>query len=457
MINAPALKRLKNLLAPEDILLSPEDRACYAFDATGRNRIPDAVVFPRNTEAVSEIMRIADGHRIPVVPRGAGSGLSGGSVPQSGGLVMGMNRFDRIIEIDTENLVAVVEPCVVTAELHKSVERLGLFYPPDPASMGHATIGGNIAENAGGMRAVKYGVTKEYVMGLEVVLPNGDIVHTGSKCVKDVVGYNLTPLFVGSEGTLGIVTRAILKLLPLPEAKMTLMATFPTLGDAARTVSAVIRNRIIPVTMEFLDRHAIGAVEAYLKRGLPTQAGALLLIEVDGEKDQLDRQIDRVKSVCEENNMMDVQIAREKAAQDELWKARRSVSASMVRLKPRRINEDISVPRSRIPEMIAQTEIISEKHGVLIVNFGHAGDGNIHVNLLFGDRSGDDERVRGAVKDVFEAAIGLGGRISGEHGIGLAKRDYIGWNLDAPTLGMMRRVKRMFDPNNILNPGKIFP
>jgi len=370
---------------------------------------------------------------------------------------MGMNRFDRIIEIDTENLVAVVEPCVVTAELHKAVERLGLFYPPDPASMGHATIGGNIAENAGGMRAVKYGVTKEYVMGLEVVLPNGDIVHTGSKCVKDVVGYNLTPLFVGSEGTLGIVTRAILKLLPLPEAKMTLMATFPTLGDAARTVSAVIRNRIIPVTMEFLDRHAIGAVEAYLKMGLPTQAGALLLIEVDGEKDQLDRQIDRVKSVCEENNMMDVQIAREKAAQDELWKARRSVSASMVRLKPRRINEDISVPRSRIPEMIAQTEIISEKHGVLIVNFGHAGDGNIHVNLLFGDRPGDDERVRGAVKDVFEAAIGLGGRISGEHGIGLAKRDYIGWNLDAPTLGMMRRVKRMFDPNNILNPGKIFP
>ena len=318
MINAPDLKRLKNLLAPEDILLSPEDRACYAFDATGRNRIPDAVVFPRNTEAVSEIMRIADGHRIPVVPRGAGSGLSGGSVPQSGGLVMGMNRFDRIIEIDTENLVAVVEPCVVTAELHKAVERLGLFYPPDPASMGHATIGGNIAENAGGMRAVKYGVTKEYVMGLEVALPNGDIVHTGSKCVKDVVGYNLTPLFVGSEGTLGIVTRAILKLLPLPEAKMTLMATFPTLGDAARTVSAVIRNRIIPVTMEFLDRHAIGAVEAYLKMGLPTQAGALLLIEVDGEKDQLDRQIDRVKFVCEENNVMDVQIAREKAAQDEL-------------------------------------------------------------------------------------------------------------------------------------------
>ncbi len=457
MINAAALNRLKTLLAPEDILLAPEDRACYAFDATGRNRVPDAVVFPRNTEAVSEIMRIADGHRIPVVPRGAGSGLSGGSVPQSGGLVMGMNRFDQILEIDADNLVAVVEPCVVTAELHKAVERLGLFYPPDPASMGHATIGGNIAENAGGMRAVKYGVTKEYVMGLEVALPNGDIVHAGSKCVKDVVGYNLTPLFIGSEGTLGIVTRAILKLLPLPEAKMTLMATFPTMGDAARTVSAVIRNRIIPATMEFLDRHAIGAVEAYLKMGLPTQAGALLLIEVDGEKDQLDRQIERVRAVCEENNVMDARIAREKAAQDELWKARRSVSASMVRLKPRRINEDISVPRSRIPEMIAQTEIISEKHGVLIVNFGHAGDGNIHVNLLFGDKPGDDERVRGAVKDVFEAAIGLGGRISGEHGIGLAKRDYIGWNLDAATLGMMRRVKRMFDPNNILNPGKIFP
>lgn len=457
MINASALNRLKNLLAPEDLLDLPEDRACYAFDATGRNRVPDAVVFPRNTETVSEIMRIADGHRIPVVPRGAGSGLSGGSVPTSGGLVMGMNRFDRIIEIDTENLVAVVEPCVVTAELHRAVERLGLFYPPDPASMGHATIGGNIAENAGGMRAVKYGVTKEYVMGLEVVLPNGDIVHTGSKCVKDVVGYNLTPLFIGSEGTLGIVTRAILKLLPLPEAKMTLMATFPTMGDAARTVSSVIRNRIIPVTMEFLDRHAIGAVESYLKMGLPIQAGALLLIEVDGEKAQLDRQIDRVKSVCEENNMMDVQIAREKAAQDELWKARRSVSASMVRLKPRRINEDISVPRSRIPEMIAQTEIISEKHGILIVNFGHAGDGNIHVNLLFGDKPGDDERVHDVVKDVFDAAIGLGGRISGEHGIGLAKRDYIGWNLDAATLGMMRRVKRMFDPNNILNPGKIFP
>lgn len=457
MIPSPALKRLKNLLDPEDILLSPEDRACYAFDATGRHRVPDAVVFPKNTETVSEIMRVADGHRIPVVPRGAGSGMSGGSVPMSGGLVMGMNRFNQILEIDADNLVAVVEPCVVTAELHRAVERLGLFYPPDPASMGHATIGGNIAENSGGMRAVKYGVTKEYVMGLQVVLPNGDIVHTGSKCVKDVVGYNLTPLFIGSEGTLGIVTQAILKLLPLPEAKTTLMATFPTMGDAARTVSAVIRNRIIPVTMEFLDHHAIGAVEAYLKMGLPTHAGSLLLIEVDGDKPQLDGQMDQVRRICNDNNVMDIRVAQDKVEQDELWKARRSVSASLARLKPRKINEDISVPRSRIPKMIEQTEIIAQKYGVLIVNFGHAGDGNIHVNLLFGNEPEDEKRVHRAVRDVFEAAIGLGGRISGEHGIGLAKRDYIGWNLDAPTLGMMRRVKQMFDPNNILNPGKIFP
>jgi glycolate oxidase len=450
-------KKLIELVSRSNFLDATEDRICYSYDATREMRIPDAVVFPRNVREVAEIMKIANAHLIPVVPRGAGSGFSGGAIPMEGGIVLGMNHFDRIIEIDTDNLQAIVEPGVVTAKLQTAVEKKGLFYPPDPASLQYASIGGNIAENAGGMRAVKYGVTKDYVMGLEVVLPSGEIVHTGSKCVKDVVGYNLTQLFVGSEGTLGIVTRAILKLLPLPEAKKTLTATFSNMAMAGQTVSEIIKNRIIPTTLEFLDKHSLWAVEDYLGLGLPTEAEAFLLIEVDGDADQIGRTMKKVSEVCRSNGALEVKIANDKKQQDELWQARRSVSPSLMKIRPTKVNEDIVVPRNRIPEILRKIGEISTKHNLIIVNFGHAGDGNIHVNIL-SDRTREAlARVHQAVDDIFRATVALEGQISGEHGIGISKRDYIGLSIDEPTLSLMRRIKSIFDPNHILNPGKIFP
>ncbi len=452
------LKRdLIRIVGEAHYLDAKEERLCYAYDATGGKRLPDAVVFPGSAEEISEILKLACRRRFIVVPRGAGSGFSGGSVPYEGGVVMVTNRLNRILEIDTDNLAAVVEPGVITAEFHKAVEEIGLFYPPDPASMAFSTLGGNIAENAGGMRAVKYGVTKDYVMGLQVVLPTGEIIETGGKCVKDVVGYNLTQLFVGSEGTLGVVTRAVLKLLPLPAAKNTLTAAFPAMPQAAETVSDIIKNRIIPTTIEFLDQHSIRAVEDYLHMGLPGDAGALLLIEVDGETDEIDRKIHRVREVCERNGAREVRVATDKAEQAELWKARRSVTASLMKIRPKKLNEDIAVPRARIPDILIRLDETARKHDVLIVNFGHAGDGHVHVTVLFDNDPASEKRAHAAVDDVFRATVELGGRISGEHGIGLTKRKYMSWCLDANVIAVMRRMKTLFDPHGILNPGKMFP
>ena len=457
MIKISLRKELIRLLGQEGISDAMEERICYAYDATRETRLPDAVVFPETVMQISGIMKLANREKIPVVPRGAGSGFSGGSLPVSGGLVMAMKNFDRIVEIDSDNLQAVVEPAVVTSHLQAEVEKIGLFYPPDPASMNFSTIGGNIAENSGGMRAVKYGVTKDYVMGLEVVLPDGEIIHSGSKCVKDVVGYNLTQLFVGSEGTLGIITKAILKLLPLPETRKTLTAAFSSMQTAGKTVSDIIRNRIIPTTTEFMDKYAIRLVEDYLHLGLPLDAEALLLIETDGDAEQAEKNIRRVKAVCEANRAVEIRIARNEKERNDLWKARRSVSTSLGKLGPVKVNEDIVVPRSRVPDIIEKIEEIREKHNVLIVNFGHAGDGNIHVNMMSNRNEEDLERVHEAAGEIFRAAIDMGGRISGEHGIGITKRNYIGWNIEAPTLNLMKKIKKLFDPNNILNPGKMFP
>ncbi|MFP4258013.1 MAG: FAD-binding oxidoreductase [Desulfovermiculus sp.] len=450
------IRALQEHLDPDSVLCSTEDLLCYAYDATGQNFLPDAVVFPRTVEQISAIMRVANEHRVCVIPRGAGSGMTGGSLPESGGIVLVMTQFDRILEIDTENLVAVVEPGVVTSQLHKAVEAHGLFYPPDPASMNFSTIGGNIAENSGGMRAVKYGTTNAYVLGLEVVLPTAEIIHTGSKCVKDVVGYNLTQLLVGSEGTLGVITKAILKLLPLPEAKQTLTATFPSILDAGKTVSEVIRRKIIPTTMEFLDRHAIWCVDQYLQIGLASEAGAFMLIEVDGDHDEVEKNIFRVREVCAANRAIDIQVAATLQEQDELWRMRRSVSASLAHLKPLvKINEDIVVPRAKIPEIIEFIESVGRTYDVQIVNFGHAGDGNIHLNVL--PRQGQLDVAHKVVEEIFDKTVLLGGRISGEHGIGTSKRDFLLKNLEPAAIAAMQAVKQAWDPNNILNPGKIFP
>ena len=437
---------------------APEDLICYAYDATQQQYLPEAVLFPGGVDEVSAILALASDRRVPVVPRGAGSGFSGGALAVRGGVVMAMNRFDRILSIDTDNLVAEVEPAVVTAQFQAAVARKGLFYPPDPASHTFSTLGGNIAENAGGMSAVKYGVTKDYVRGLEVVLPSGEVVHTGSACAKDVVGYDMTTLFVGSEGTLGVVTKAILRLLPMPEARQTLTATFGSMAAAATTVSEIIAAGIVPATLEFLDGASLRAVERHAKLGLPTAAGSFLLIEVDGNADCIDRPLQRVGETCRKNGALEVNIAREKADQEKLWRARRAVSPALRAISRYRMNEDIVVPRSKIPEMIARIRTIGEKYGIPIVNFGHAGDGNIHVTVMAGPAGEADlPKMKMAAADVFADTVALGGRISGEHGIGLAKQPYIGLNLDPPTLALCRRLKKTLDPNDILNPGKMFP
>ncbi|MCF8040152.1 MAG: FAD-binding protein [Desulfohalobiaceae bacterium] len=450
-------KKLTSLLGQDNVLASREDLLCYAYDATKRVHVPEIVVFPGSVQEVSGIFRIASQARTPVVPRGAGSGMTGGALALQGGIVLAMNRFDQILEIDEDNLVAVVQPAVITGRLQRVVQEKGLFYPPDPASLDFSTLGGNIAENSGGLRAVKYGVTKDYVLGLEVVLPSGEVIQTGSKCVKDVVGYNLTQLLVGSEGTLGVVTRAILKLLPLPEAKQTLSAVFPDIHGAGRTVSEIIRRKVIPATIEFLDKNALWCVEHYLQLGLPESAGAFLLIEVDGDPAILEKEIRQVQSICEANQALKIEVAQDEKDQERLWKARRSVSASMAHYGAfKKINEDVVVPRASIPEFIKNVQEISRRFDVPVINFGHAGDGNIHVNVLV-MKPEDEPRCHEAVEEIFARTVELGGRISGEHGIGVSKRDYIAKNLEPGVLELMKAIKKSFDPHNILNPNKMFP
>ncbi len=433
-----------------------EDLLTYAYDATSTPYLPDAVVIPKTVQQVSRLMGFANEHRVPVIPRGAGSGYTGGALACCGGIVLAMDRFDRILEIDPGNMVAVVEPGVVTARLHEAVEKKGLFYPPDPASMNFSTIGGNIAENAGGMRAVKYGVTRDYVMGLEVVMPSGQLVKTGSTCIKDVVGYDLTNLFVGSEGTLGIITRAILKLVPLPEARRTMTAAFPSLDQAAQAVPAIIRSRVVPATLEFMDKHCIRAVDQYLKVGLPQGAEAFLLIEVDGFASELPRAMDTLKSICLDNGAMDIRVASDEKERARLWKIRRSISAATSRYPIRGDGEDIVVPRTRIPDIIGKMDAICDRYGLYAINFGHAGDGNLHVSLVEKNGPVSAGMVDAASYEILKETVGMEGRIAAEHGIGVVKKDKIGLNIDPPTLDLMRSVKRTFDPNNILNPGKIF-
>ena len=375
-----------------------------------------------------------------------------------GGVVLVLTKMNRILQIDPENLVAVVEPGVVTYHLQQEVEKIGLFYPPDPASLKSSTIGGNVAECAGGPRAVKYGVTKDYVLGLEVVLPTGEIISTGVQTVKSVVGYDLTKLLVGSEGTLGIITKIILRLLPLPKAKRTMLAIFPDIEAAATTVSQIISSRIIPTTLEFMDNATIRCVEDYLHMGLPVEAGALLIIEVDGAPEALNGEVEEIQKICQANRAIETKVAKDNKEAEELWKARRAVSSAVVKLNPTKINEDVTVPRSKVADLLRQMEAISKKHNLIIVNFGHAGDGNIHVNVLIDRRKpGEEERAHAAVKEIFEATLDLGGTLSGEHGIGITKAPYLAMELGDMGVEVMKRIKKSFDPNNILNPGKIFP
>ncbi len=451
------ISELRNIAGPDNVLARREDLLSYSFDATGIEYVPWAVVLPSTTAEVSAIMKLSDREGFFVVPRGAGSGMTGGSLPVQSGVVLALTRMNRIVGIDEHNMVAVVEPGVVTGRLQREVEARGLFYPPDPSSLAVSTIGGNVAECAGGARAVKYGVTKDYVLGLEAVLPSGEILKTGVQTAKGVVGYDLTKLLVGSEGTLAVVTRAVLKLLPLPESRKTLLAVFGSMEDAAVTVDSVMFSRIIPSCLEYMDQGTIRCVEEYLGKGLPVDAGAMLLIEVDGMRADVERSVSRIEELCRKNGASDVRVAKNDAEAEELWLARRSISPALFRLKPHKLNEDVTVPRSRLPEMVSALRDIERRFGLTLVSFGHAGDGNIHVNIMLDKTDPEQvEKGRRMVEEIFALTIRLGGTLSGEHGVGITKAPYLGMEIDSLGIDVMKRIKECFDPKGLLNPGKIF-
>ncbi|MEC4676122.1 MAG: FAD-linked oxidase C-terminal domain-containing protein [Nitrospirota bacterium] len=444
-------------LLPGKISTEPEDLVCYGFDASGLEAHPSAVVWPLNVSDVVKIMNFAYANGVPVVPRGAGTGMTGGAIPSGSAIVISFERMNRILDVDRENLTVLVEPGVINGKLQRELERHQLFFPPDPTSMNFCTIGGNVAENAGGPRAVKYGVTRDYVMGLEAVLPDGKVINTGKKTAKGVVGYDLTSLLTGSEGTLAVITEIRLKTLPLPEDVITLLVLFRELEQSGNAVSDIISHGIIPRTLEFLDREAINAVENYKPVGLPRDVAAMLLIELDGAPSVINREAEQVYDICGRLGG-DAVMAEDSAARNKLWESRRALSPALYHLSPSKINEDIVVPRSRIPDMLKILSRLSEETGIKIVNFGHAGDGNIHVNLMV-DRNNREEygKARKLVKEIFGYVLGMGGTISGEHGIGLTKSDYISMEIKPEELDLMKKIKNIFDPGNILNPGKIFP
>lgn len=450
------ISRITDVLPDIKISTEPEDLVCYGFDASGLEGVPSAVVWPKNTEEVVRVMRYASQNEIPVTPRGAGTGMTGGSIPLKGSIVLSFEKMNRLLALDTENLNVLVEPGMINGRLQRELEYLGFFYPPDPASMNFCTIGGNVAENAGGPRALKYGVTKDYVMELEAVLPNGEIITTGVRTPKGVVGYDLTRLLTGSEGTLAVITKIRLRILPLPEEVITLLVMFDNLEASGTAVSKIIASRVIPRTLEFMDAETIAAVESFKPVGIPRGVEALLLIELDGHPASITKEAAKIADICTSLNA-EVKMAEDAAARDKLWEARRAVSPALYNLNPTKINEDIVVPRNKIPDMLKYLKRLSEESGIKIVNFGHAGDGNIHVNIMV-DRN-DAERYRQAealVKEIFNMTLDLGGTISGEHGVGITKASYISMEIKKHELDLMKGIKNIFDPKGLLNPGKIF-
>jgi glycolate oxidase len=450
--------RLRAIVGEAHCLDRPEALVAYSYDATPMHQaLPDAVVMPKDTAEVQQVIKAAAEAGIPVVTRGAGSNLCAGTVPVGGGIVLVLNRMNRILEIDEQNLTITVQPGVRTSDIHQAVEAHGLFYPPDPGSMVVSTIGGNIALNSGGLRGLKYGTTKDYVLGLEAVLPNGDVIRTGGKLMKDVAGYDLTKLLVGSEGTLAVITEAILKLIPKPAVQRVMLATFADLTEAARTVSDIIASRIIPATLEFMDQGTIRVVEDFKRIGLPTDAAAMLLIGQDGDPETVDRDVERIAAICRQNRAVQVKVATNAEEADEVMTARRSALAALSRLRPTTILEDATVPRAAITPMVEAIQRIAAKYDVHICTFGHAGDGNLHPTCMTDARNPDEiERVERAFEEIFAAAIELGGTITGEHGVGIVKAPYLEWKLGAVGVEVMKAIKQAFDPNNLLNPGKMF-
>ncbi|MGN1401023.1 MAG: glycolate oxidase subunit GlcD [Bacillus sp. (in: firmicutes)] len=458
MIPVAAKDKLINIVGKDNYDDSKVGCFTYSYDATPQfQSIPDAVIAPKNTYEVSGIVRVCNEYQIPIVPRGSGTNLCAGTCPTEGGLVLLFKHMNNILEIDEENLTVTVQPGVVTLDMINEVEAKGFFYPPDPSSMKISTIGGNINENSGGLRGLKYGVTRDYVLGLEVVLANGDIIRTGGKLAKDVAGYDLTRLFVGSEGTLGIVTEAILKLVPQPATKKTSLALYQDLEAAARSVSKIIANQIIPTTLEFLDRSTLLVVEDFVKIGLPTDVEAVLLIEQDGEPEVVTRDMGKIAAICIEEGATSVEVAETEEQALALTTARRYALSALARLKPTTILEDATVPRSKIAKMVTAINQIAAKHNVNICTFGHAGDGNLHPTCLTDSRDKEEiERVEQAFEEIFYKAVELGGTITGEHGVGVMKAPYLELKMGAAGIEAMKGIKQSFDPNNIMNPGKVF-
>lgn len=457
-LSSSLLEQFRSVVGADNVLTEVADKLSYAYDATAMMRsTPGAVILASDAEQISRVVKLANDSRTPLVTRGAGTGLSGGSVPLDEGVVLSTLKLNKILEIDEENLTATVEPGVITAQLHQAVEARGLFYPPDPGSMKVCTLGGNVAENAGGLRGLKYGVTRDYIMGLEVVLPTGEVMWTGGKCPKDVGGYDLKQILVGSEGTLGIFTKILVKLVPKPQAKKTLLAIFPTMESAAATVAAIIAARIIPATMEFLDQTTIQCVEGFAGIGLPLDAGAVLLMESDGHPAAAAEQAEVMHRLAKENGATEIQIAADESEAVRLASARRMAFPALARKRPTTVLEDISVPRSKLVEMVTRVRKIAEKENLMIGTFGHAGDGNLHPTILMDERDADEvKRMHRGFEAIVEAALDLGGALTGEHGVGLLKRDFLERYFPHAAVDMMRKFRRSMDPNEILNPGKMF-
>ncbi|SDM89021.1 glycolate oxidase subunit GlcD [Bacillus sp. OK048] len=458
MLSNDVKEKLISIVTKENFDDSKIERLVYSYDATPNfQSMPDAIVSPRNAEEVSEILKLCNEYKVPIVPRGSGTNLCAGTCPTEGGVVLLFKHMNKILEIDEENLTITVQPGVITLDLIHAIEEKGLFYPPDPSSMTISTIGGNINENSGGLRGLKYGVTRDYVIGLEAVLANGDIIRTGGKLAKDVAGYDLTRLFVGSEGTLCVITEATLKLVPMPETRKTMLALYQDLSAAARSVSKIIANKIIPTTLEFLDQATLKVVEDYAQIGLPTDVQAVLLIEQDGPPEVVDRDMKKIAEVCKQEQAVSIQIAATEEEAMALRTARRAALSAIARLKPTTILEDATVPRSEIANMVKAINEITEKYQLTICTFGHAGDGNLHPTCATDARDHEEmERVEKAFAEIFEKAIELGGTITGEHGVGAMKAPYLEWKLKKEGIAAMMGIKQAFDPNNIMNPGKVF-
>jgi len=448
-------RELTAIVGPDRATDKPEDLVAYSLDPHIEEHLPDLVLYPLTTEEVSAIMRVAYREGIPVTPRGSGTDLAGETIPIKGGVVMAMSKMDSILQIDPDNRVARVQPGVINFEFQQEVAKYGLMYPPDPSSWKMATMGGTVGTNSGGPKTLKYGVTRDYLLGLTVVLANGDVLKTGGLAIKNVTGYDLTRLICGSEGTLGIVTEIIVRLIPKPRASRTVRADFPHLEDSSNAVAAIIGAGILPAGLELMDRVVISAVEVDAKLGLPTDVDAILLVEVDGDPEGLDAQVRKIEKILEENKARTVMVAASAEEADKLWTARRSAVSAMARLRPNTALEDATVPVSNLTEMIRRTVEISKKYNVQIGVLAHAGDGNLHPLVLFDQRDKDElQRVEAATEEIFRAALSLGGTLSGEHGIGMAKARFLPMELDEVAMSVTRRIKESLDPKRILNPGK---